>query len=146
MTTIITARPVVREEIISIPEKIFHYTVARLKFDYPGGTPVEERGIKEGVDKLSGIKLGDQVGIIGYKREKTSSSLFLWAYPYCEDSYRVKICCGFFHAQSAIYEKISISFPSFGLTIFSPDQSGIISLVLEGLRSVTPSGPFRKVK
>lgn len=134
----------VREEIISIPKKVFDYTVSRLKFDYPGF--VEEREIEEKFDKLSGIHLGEEIGVIGYKRDKTSSSLLLWVHPYCHSSYKIKICCGFFHDHGAIYEKIHISFPSFGLTIFSPDQIGIISVVLKGLKRVTPFEPFRRVK
>lgn len=149
MTTIAASQnedEAVREEIISIPKKVFDYIVTKLKYDYPGGAPVEERGNEENVNELSGITLGNQVGIIGYKRDKTSSSLLLWVYPYCDSSYKIKICCGFFYDQSAIYEKINISFPSFGLTLFSPDQIGIISLVLEELKRVTPSDTFRRIK
>lgn len=155
MTTIAASQDVaVREEIISIPKKVFDYSVSKLKHDdgkYRELCIEGCSGVNLGkLTELSVIKFGTAMGVIGHQRDKDFSKLILWVYPYCDSSYKIEISCGFFRDFSSnilsIYEKIHVSFPTFGLTLLNPDQINIISVVLDGLRIVTPSETFRRVK
>ena len=138
-----------REEILGIPKKVFDYVVSKLKCNHYF---IDKRscGANFKLSELSLIRYRTTVGSIGWKRDETSSTLFLWVHPSYDSNYKIEISCGLFHefvsSVSAIYEKVRISFPSFGLTLFSPDEISIILLVFEGLKNVTPPELFRRVK
>ncbi len=151
-TTVATKQDdfVAREEILSIPKKIYDYVIGKLKYD---GCTLEGRYSSTDLSKLSElsvIKFGTAVGSIGYKINKTSSDLLLWTHPSYDSNYKVEVHCGLFCNYTSscvsVREEVMISFPSFGLTLFNPDEISIISLVLEGLKNVTPLDPFRRVK
>ena len=136
-----------REEILGIPKKVFDYVVSKLKYN---DNFIESCNANLKLSEVSVIRYGNSVGSIGYERDETSSRLFLWVHPYCDSNYKIKISCGLFHeyvsSVSAVYEKVHISFPPFGLTLFSPNEISIILLVFEGLKNVTPPELFRRVK
>jgi len=140
-----------REEILGIPKKIFDYTVSRLKSDHYFIKRRSNIDLSKLVE-LSVIRYGNSVGSIGYERDETSSRLFLWVHPSYDSNYKIEISCGLFHkyvsSVSAVYEKVHISFPSSGLTLFNPDQISIILLVFEGLKNtiLNQCELFRRVK
>ena len=136
-----------REEILGIPKKVFDYVVSKLKYN---DNFIESCNANLKLSEVSVIRYGNSVGSIGYERDETSSRLFLWVHPSYGDNYKIEISCGLFHefvsSVPSVYEKVHISFPSFGLTLFSPNEISIILLVFEGLKNVTPPELFRRVK
>src|SRR3989344_4744671 len=138
-----------REEILGIPKKVFFYVVSKLKYN---DNFIESCNANLELSEVSVIIYGNSVGSIGYERDETSSRLFLWVHPSCDSNYKIEISCGLFHeyvsSVSAVYEKVHISFPPFGLTLFSPDQISIILLVFEELRNIKLNQYelFRRVK
>src|SRR3989344_1952442 len=127
-----------REEILGIPKKVFDYVVSKLKCNHYFKDKRSNIDLSKLVE-LSVIRYGNSVGSIGYERDETSSRLFLWVHPSYGGNYKIKISCGLFNGfvspVPSVYEKVHISFPSFGLTLFNPEQISIIVLVFEGLRN-----------
>ena len=111
-----------REEILGIPKKVFDYVVSKLKYN---DNFIESCNDNLKLSEVSVIRYGNSVGSIGYERDETSSRLFLWVHPSCDSNYKIEISCGLFHeyvsSVSAVYEKVHISFPPFGLTLFDSD-------------------------
>ena len=138
-----------REEILGIPKKVYEYVVSKLKYN---DNFIESCGANFKLSELSLIRYRTTVGSIGWKRDETSSTLFLWVHPSYDSNYKIEISCGLFHefvsSVPSVYEKVHISFPSFGLTLFNPDQISIILLVFEELRNITLNQCelFRRVK
>ena len=136
-----------KEEILGIPKKVFDGIVSKLKCN---DNFIESCNANLELSEVSVIRYGNSVGSIGYERDETSSRLFLWVHPYCDSNYEIKISCGLFNGfvspVPSVYEKVHISFPPFGLTLFSPNEISIILLVFEGLKNVTPPELFRRVK
>ena len=138
-----------REEILGIPKKVFDYVVSKLKYN---DNFIESCNANLKLSEVSVIRYGNSVGSIGYERDETSSRLFLWVHPSYGGNYKIEISCGLFHefvsSVPSVYEKVHISFPSFGLTLFNPDQISIILLVFEELRNITLNQCelFRRVK
>ena len=138
-----------KEEILGIPKKVYEYAVSKLKYN---DNFIESCGANFKLSELSLIRYRTTVGSIGWKRDETSSTLFLWVHPSYDRNYEIKISCGLFYkyvsSVPAVYEKVHISFPSFGLTLFDSDQISIILLVFEELRNITLNQHelFRRVK
>ena len=140
-----------KEEILGIPKKVFDGVVSKLKYNDNFIDKRSNIDLSKLVE-LSVIRYGNSVGSIGYERDETSSGLFLWVHPSYDRNYEIKISCGIFYeyvsSVPAVYEKVHISFPSFGLTLFDSDQISIILLVFEELRNITLNQHelFRRVK
>src|SRR3989344_6839024 len=138
-----------REEILGIPKKVFDYVVSKLKCN---DNFIESCNANLKLSEVSVIRYGNSVGSIGYERDETASRLFLWVHSSYDRNYEIKISCGLFYkyvsSVPAVYEKVHISFPSFGLTLFDSDQISIILLVFEELRNITLNQRelFRRVK
>jgi len=138
-----------KEEILGIPKKVFDGIVSKLKCN---DNFIESCNANLKLSEVSVIRYGNSVGSIGYERDETSSRLFLWVHSSYDRNYEIKISCGLFYkyvsSVPAVYEKVHISFPSFGLTLFDSDQISIILLVFEELRNITLNQHelFRRVK